>query len=91
MSYRNSDSRLSRAASAIWRLRTAEPDPYDKIGRDNDCGPLIDAYYRRQELKAVEAAGFATAGQYNEALRRSLGVPEPDADGRTPMSYKTYQ
>jgi hypothetical protein len=61
-------NRLSLAASAIWRRRTAAPDPYDQLGYDNDCGPAIDAYHRAGDLAAVAAAGYATPGEYNADL-----------------------
>jgi hypothetical protein len=64
------DNRLSLAASAIWRMRTAEPDPMDKYA--DDCGPLIEAHRREQELKAV-AAYYPTPGAYNAALEERLG------------------
>lgn len=56
-------NRLSLAASAIWRLRTAEPDPMgDPSG---DCGELIAQWERELLLRAVTAAGYATPGEYN--------------------------
>jgi predicted RNA-binding Zn-ribbon protein involved in translation (DUF1610 family) len=82
------DDRLSRAASGVWRIETADPDPMgDPSG---DCGDMIAAGAQHAKLRAVLAAGFATPGEYNAALRRAFGVPEPDAEGRTPMSYRTH-
>lgn len=83
------DSRLSRAASAIWRRRTAGPDPMgDPSG---DCGDLIAAWHRAGDLRAVTAAGYPTPGEYNTALRAALGAGPPGPDGRTRMSHRTYQ
>jgi len=74
--------RLSLAASAVWRLRTAEPDPMgDPSG---DAGDAISAYEYGCAVRAVERAGWATPGLYNEALRASLGT-----DGKH-MSYGAY-
>jgi hypothetical protein len=62
--------RLSRAASAIWQRRTAEPDPMgDPSG---DCGPLIAAWERSAELLLIAAAGYVTPGEYNADLRARL-------------------
>jgi predicted RNA-binding Zn-ribbon protein involved in translation (DUF1610 family) len=81
--------RLSRAASAIWLYRNADPDPMgDPSG---DCGDLIAAGERRHLLRMVAAAGYATPGEYNADLNRALGVGPPDEQGRTAMSYRTYQ
>lgn len=76
------NDRLSRTVSAIYRLRTAEPDPMgDPSG---DCGHLIEAHERAVALKAVKDAGYETPGQYNEDLRSRM-VGE---HGR--MSYHVY-
>jgi hypothetical protein len=62
--------RLSRAASVIWRRRTAGPDPMgDPSG---DCGPMIAAWTREGDLRAVADAGYATPGEYNAGLRRRM-------------------
>src|SRR6185369_3752925 len=75
--------RLSLAASAVWRLRTADPDPMgDPSG---DAGDAISAYYYGCAVRAVERAGWATPGLYNEALHKSLGVTGPQ------MSYGVYE
>ena len=80
------DDRLSRAASAIWRYRNADPDPMgDPSG---DCGDLIAAYDRSRLLRAVTAAGYTTPGEYNTDLNRALGVGPPDEQDRTQMSYR---
>ena len=82
------DDRLSRAASAIWRYRNADPDPMgDPSG---DCGDLIAAYDRSRLLRAVTAAGYTTPGEYNTDLNRALGVGPPDEQGRTQMSYRAF-
>jgi hypothetical protein len=79
---KTADDRLSRAASAIWRWRTADPDPMgDPSG---DCGGLIAVSDRNHVLKAVAAAGYANPGAYNADLRsRMVG-----ADGK--MSQNVY-
>lgn len=83
---RRDSDRLSRAASAIWRYRTADPDPMgDPSG---DCGDLIAAGERRAVLRMVAQAGYAKPGDYNADLRAALGVA-PDGLGH--MSYRTYQ
>ena len=70
MTITDSGNQLSLAASAIWRRRTAEPDPMgDPSG---DCGGMISAWARDGDLRAVAAAGYATPGQYNADLRRRM-------------------
>ena len=79
-------NRLSRAASAIWRLRTADPDPMgDPSG---DCGDLIAAAERRHVLKVIADAGYATPGEYNADLRARMCNP-PGQGGRT-MSLRVH-
>lgn len=69
------DDRLSRAASAIWRFRTAEPDPMgDPSG---DCGALIAQHERSVVLRAIERAGFKNPGEYNSDLRSRLAPEYP--------------
>lgn len=67
------NNRLSLAASAIYRMRTAEADPMgDPSG---DCGDAIAAYYRSRELRAVLAAGYRTPGEYNGELYDRMVTP----------------
>lgn len=74
MAFQTADDRLSRAVSAVWRLRTADPDPMgDPSG---DCGDLIAAWERRRVLAAVAAAGYATPGAYNTDLRHRMTGPD---------------
>lgn len=62
--------RLSRAASAIWRLRMADPDPMgDPSG---DCGDLIEQAERNCILNAITLAGYDNPGQYNTDLRSRM-------------------
>lgn len=69
----NANDRLSKAASVIYRMRTAEPDPMgDPSG---DCGDMIAAYNRSRELRAVLAAGYQTPGEYNAELRDRMVLP----------------
>jgi len=83
------DDRLSRTASAIWRYRMGDPDLMgDPSG---DCGDLIAAHERSRVLLMVRAGGYATPGEYNAAVRRSLGVPAADEHGRTPMTYRIHE
>jgi len=70
MTMTTATDKLSRAASAVWRLRTAEPDPMgDPSG---DCGDLIAADERRWLLRAVADAGYATPAEYNAELGARL-------------------
>ena len=79
----NATDRLSRAASTIWRDRIFE-DPFDALGRDADCGPMIDAAHRRYQLQAVADAGYATPAEYNADLRSRM----VNADGT--MSLRVH-
>ena len=68
------DNRLSLAASAVWRMRTAEQDPYgDPSG---DLGDSIAAYHRGVELQKIEDAGYRTPGEYNDDLRSRMIGPD---------------
>jgi hypothetical protein len=58
--------KLSRAASAVYRLRNAEPDPMgDPSG---DAGDAIASWERGCLLQAVAEAGYENPGQYNADL-----------------------
>lgn len=58
--------KLSRAASAVYRLRTAEPDPMgDPSG---DAGDAIASWDRGCLLRTVADAGYENPGQYNADL-----------------------
>lgn len=64
------NNRLSQAASAIWRLRMADPDPMgDPSG---DCGDLIAQAERNIVLNAITVAGYDNPGQYNADLRSRM-------------------
>ncbi len=67
----NATHKLSKAASEIWSARTFE-DPYDALGRDADCGPLIERAHRQHDLAILERHGF-TPEPYNAALEERLG------------------
>lgn len=72
--------RLSRAASAIWRYRTAGPDPTgDPSGE------------REHILKIIADAGYATPGEYNADLRSRMCDSPRTADGRQKMTYRVYE
>lgn len=63
------DNRLSLAASTIWRMRSADPDPMgDPSG---DAGAAIAAYHRRSELKAIEEF-YPSPGAYNAELKERV-------------------
>jgi hypothetical protein len=63
MKVKHAADKLSRAASAVYRLRNAEPDPMgDPSG---DAGEAIAAWERGCLLKAVADAGYENPGQYN--------------------------
>lgn len=80
---KTANNRLSLAVSALWRFRTAEPDPMgDPSG---DCGDLIIAYERGVALKIIEESGYMTPGEYNKDLRSRMVGP----DGK--MSYRVYE
>jgi hypothetical protein len=72
MTFRTAGDQLTRAASAVWAQRTADPDPYDQMGYGADCGPIIEAGHRARALKAVTAAGYTTPGAYNADLRARM-------------------
>lgn len=77
------DDRLSRAASAVWNFRMADPDPMgDPSG---DLGDAIAAHERSVLLRAVADAGYDTPGEYNEDLRSRMVGP----DGK--MSYRVHE
>lgn len=66
----NSNNKLSLVASAIWRFRTQEPDPYDCYG--HDCGPLIAKGNRAYVLRIISEGGYQKPGDYNEDLRSRM-------------------
>jgi hypothetical protein len=58
--------KLSRAASAVYLFRTAEPDPMgDPSG---DLGDIIANWERDCLVRAVKAAGYESPGRYNQDL-----------------------
>lgn len=67
-----SDDRLSRTASAIWRVRTWIDPMGDPSG---DLGDVIEQGRRDHLLKIVRDAGYATPAEYNAEVERRMYAP----------------
>lgn len=64
------DDRLSRAASAVWRIDQDAHMDYEMDG-SGDCGEMIARAHNRAKLAAIEEQGFS-AESYNAALAERL-------------------
>jgi len=74
---------LSKAASRIWLAET-QPDPYDAMGYDADCGPLIERSHQIWKLRVLAEYGF-TPETYNAELRQRMC-----GDEYPKMSYSVF-